>query len=54
MWIVSYFVLTCYAHMAMENFAIAQHQNTLHYAIICGGGHWPQVQRFEQRNYVYL
>jgi len=25
--------------MAMENFAIAQHQNTLHYAIICGGGH---------------
>jgi hypothetical protein len=28
MWIVSYFVLTCYA-MAVENLAIAQHQNTL-------------------------
>jgi hypothetical protein len=40
--------------MAMENLAIAQHQNTLHYVIICGGGYQPLVQRFEPRNYVYL
>jgi hypothetical protein len=26
--------------MAMENLAIAQHQNTLCYAIIRGGGYW--------------
>jgi len=33
--------------MAMENLAIAQHWDTLCYAIICGGGYWPQIQRFE-------
>jgi len=25
--------------MAMENLALAQHQNTLRYATICGGGY---------------
>jgi hypothetical protein len=40
--------------MAMENLAIAQHQDTLHYAIIRGGGYRLQIWRFEQGNYVYL
>ncbi len=29
--------------MAMENLAIAQHYDTLHYVIIHGGGYWPWV-----------
>jgi hypothetical protein len=31
----------CVMPMAMENLTIAQHWNTLCYAIICGGGYWP-------------
>jgi hypothetical protein len=38
----------------MENLAILQHQNTLCYAIIHGSAYWPQVWRFEQRDYIYL
>ncbi len=37
-----------------ENLAITQHRDTLHYAIIHGGGYWLQIWRFEQRDYVYL
>jgi hypothetical protein len=33
--------------MAMENLAIAQHMDTLHYATIHGGGYRPYIQRFE-------
>jgi hypothetical protein len=40
--------------MAMEILAIDQHQNTLHYATIHGGGYQPWVQRFEPKDYVYL
>jgi hypothetical protein len=40
--------------MAMENFTIVQHQNTFWYAIIQGGGYWPQVYKFELGDYVYL
>jgi hypothetical protein len=40
--------------MVMENLAIAQHQDTLHYVTICGGGYQPKIQRFEQGDYVYL
>jgi hypothetical protein len=49
----SEFVLMCYTH-GYGKLAIAQHQNTLCYAIIYGGGYRPQVQRFEPRYYVYL
>jgi hypothetical protein len=35
--------------MAMENLTIAQQWDTLHYAIICGGGYWPQIWRFKAR-----
>jgi hypothetical protein len=40
--------------MAMENLAIVQHRNTIWYATICGRGYWPQVHRFEPRDYVYM
>jgi hypothetical protein len=40
--------------IAMKNLAIAQHQDTLCYATICGGGYRSQIQRFERRNYVYM
>jgi hypothetical protein len=40
--------------MTMENLAIAQHQDTLHYAIVLGGGYRPWVWRFELKDYVYL
>jgi len=33
--------------MVMENLAIAQQQDTLHYATIRGGGYWPHIRRFE-------
>jgi hypothetical protein len=40
--------------MAIENLAIAQHWDTLHYATICEGGYRPHIQRFEQGDYVCL
>ncbi len=40
--------------MIMENLAIAQHQNTMRYAIVFGGGYRPWVWRFEPKDYVYL
>jgi hypothetical protein len=40
--------------MATENLAITQHQDTLRYAIIHGGGYQPWVQRFEPKDYLYL
>jgi hypothetical protein len=39
--------------MAMENLAIAQHRDTLHYATICGNGYQPWVQRFELIMFIY-
>jgi hypothetical protein len=38
----------------MDNLVIVQHQNTLQYATIQGGGYWPQVCGFKPTNYVYL
>jgi hypothetical protein len=41
--------LPCFEHvmpMTMENLAIAQHQDTLRYAIVLRGGYQPQVWRF--------
>jgi hypothetical protein len=32
--------------MALENLSIAQHKDTLRYAMIRGGGYRPQVRRF--------
>ncbi len=32
----------CYAH-GYEEFAIAQHEDTLRYATICGGGYQPPI-----------
>jgi hypothetical protein len=40
--------------MAMENLAIAHHWDTLCYATIRGGDYQPQIQKFEQGDYVYL
>jgi len=40
--------------IAMENITIAQHRYTLCYATIHGGGYWPQIQTFEQGDYVYM
>ncbi len=31
----------CVMPMGMESLVIAQHRDTLRYAIICGGGYWP-------------
>jgi hypothetical protein len=39
--------------MAMENLAIAQDWDALHYATIRGGGYRPQISKFEG-DYVYL
>jgi hypothetical protein len=40
--------------MALENLSIAQHRDTLWYAMIRGGGYRPQVHWFQPGNYVYL
>jgi hypothetical protein len=40
--------------MALENLSIAQHRDTLRYAMIQGGSYRPQVRRFRPGNYVYL
>jgi hypothetical protein len=40
--------------MALENLSIAQHRDTLWYAMIRGSGYRPQVRRFEPGDYVYL
>jgi hypothetical protein len=40
--------------MALENLSIAQHRDTLRYAMIRGGGYRPHVRRFRPGNYVYL
>jgi hypothetical protein len=37
-----------------ENFAIAQHRDTLRYAIIRGGSYRPSIRRFHVGDYVYL
>jgi hypothetical protein len=37
-----------------ENLAIAQHRDTLRYAIIRGGGYRPSIRRFHVGDYVYL
>ncbi len=39
---------------AFENLAIAQHRDTLRYAIIRGGGYQPSIHRFHVGDYVYL
>jgi hypothetical protein len=39
---------------AFENLAIAQHRDTLRYAIIWGGGYRPSIPRFHVGDYVYL
>jgi len=39
---------------AFENLAIAQHRDTLRYAIIRGGGYRPSIHRFHVGDYVYL
>jgi hypothetical protein len=39
---------------AFENLAIAQHRDTLRYAIIWGGGYRPSIRRFHVGDYVYL
>jgi len=40
--------------MTVENLAIAQHQDIMHYAIVLGGGYRPWVWRFEPKDCVYL
>jgi hypothetical protein len=40
--------------IAFENLAIAQHRDTLWYAIIWGGGYRPSIHRFHVGDYVYL
>jgi hypothetical protein len=40
--------------MALENLSIAQHRDTLRYAMIRGGGYHPQVRRFRFGDYIYL
>jgi hypothetical protein len=39
---------------SFENLAIAQHRDTLRYAIIWGGGYQPSIRRFHVGDYVYL
>jgi hypothetical protein len=39
--------------MALENLSIAQHRDTLRYAMIRGGGYHPQVRRFRLGDYIY-
>ncbi len=40
--------------MAMENFSIAQHRNTLQYAHTQGGSYKPKVKQFDVSDFVYL
>ncbi len=40
--------------LTFENLAIAQHRDTLRYAIIWGGGYQPSIHRFHVGDYVYL
>jgi hypothetical protein len=40
--------------MAMENFSIAQHRDTLRYAHTQGGSYKPKVKRFDVGDFVYL
>jgi hypothetical protein len=40
--------------MAMENFSIAQHWNTLRYAHTQGGSYKPKVKQFDVGDFVYL
>ncbi len=40
--------------VVFENLAIAQHRDTLQYAIIRGGGYQPLIHRFHVGDYVYL
>jgi len=40
--------------VTFENLAIAQHRDTLRYAIIWGGGYRPLIRRFHVGDYVYL
>jgi hypothetical protein len=53
MWSMNHLVSMCYVE-TMENLAIVQHWDRLHYAIILGGGYRLQIRRFEQIDYVYL
>jgi len=39
---------------AFKNLAIAQHRDTLQYAIIRGGGYRPSIRRFHVGDYIYL
>ncbi len=40
--------------MAINNLAIAQHQDTLHYAHIRGDSYQPKARKFEIGDFVYL
>jgi len=40
--------------VVFENLAIAQHKDTLRYAIIRGGGYRPSIHKFHVGDYVYL
>jgi hypothetical protein len=40
--------------MAMENFSITQHRNTLRYAHTRGGSYKPKVKQFDVGDFVYL
>jgi hypothetical protein len=40
--------------MAMEILAIVEHQDTLCYAIIWGGGYWPWTYIFKPKNYMWI
>ncbi len=40
--------------MAMENFSITQHRNTLWYAHTQGGNYKPKVRQFDVDDFVYL
>jgi hypothetical protein len=40
--------------MAMENFSIAQHRDTLRYAHTRGGSYKPKVKQFDIGDFVYL
>jgi hypothetical protein len=40
--------------VAFGNLTVAQHRDTLPYAIIQGGGYRPSIRRFHVGDYVYL
>ncbi len=40
--------------MAMENWSIAHHQDTLRYAHTQGGSYEPKVKQFDVGDFVYL